>query len=148
MEDEEFENGIWFGLNLTYNPETEINEIVIVDVTQKAGCGSKTKSNVMVLAESAVLENMDTGKVERQCRYFKAKVLEDHKADETNNTLKTAIEGEQTIVLTDQSTSHVDIADYVELHITEKSSEQTTKEILKWVHIAISNAKRGLWHLS
>jgi hypothetical protein len=31
----------------------------------------------------------------------------------------------------------------VEIHITEKSNEQTTKETLKWVHIAISNAKRS-----
>jgi len=27
--------------------------------------------------------------------------------------------------------------------MTEKSNEQTTKETLKWVHIAISNAKRN-----
>ncbi len=33
--------------------------------TQKAGRGSKTKSNLMVMAESTVLENIDTGKVER-----------------------------------------------------------------------------------
>jgi hypothetical protein len=40
---------------------------------QKAGRGSKTKSNVMVMAESTVLEDIGTGKVDRQCRYFKAK---------------------------------------------------------------------------
>jgi hypothetical protein len=34
--DKDFENGIWFGLNLTFNSETDINEIVIVDVTKKA----------------------------------------------------------------------------------------------------------------
>lgn len=34
--DEDFENGIWFGLNLTFNSDTEINEIVILDVTKKA----------------------------------------------------------------------------------------------------------------
>lgn len=34
--DEDFENGIWFGLNLTFNNETEINEIVILDLTKKA----------------------------------------------------------------------------------------------------------------
>ncbi len=38
---------------------------------------------------------------------------------------------------------HEDLADYVEIHLTEKSTEQTTKETLKWVHIAISNAKRN-----
>ena len=34
--DEDFENGIWFGLNLTFNSETDINEIVVLDVTKKA----------------------------------------------------------------------------------------------------------------
>jgi len=117
--------------------------------TQKSGRGSKTKSNVMVMAESTVLENIDSGKVDRQCRYFKAKVLEDHKAERTDHTLKKAIDQEQVIVFTDKSTSYLDIADYVELHITEKSNETTTKETLKWVHIAISNAKRnfaGTYH--
>lgn len=117
--------------------------------TQKAGRGSKTKSNVMIMAESTVLEDIDTGKVERQCRYFKAKVLTNHKADQTDDTLQSAIDNDQTIVFTDQSTSYVNIADYVEIHMSEKSGEQTTKETLKWVHIAISNAKRnfvGTYH--
>jgi hypothetical protein len=111
--------------------------------TQKSGRGSKTKSNVMVMAESTILEDLDTGKVERQCGYFKAKVLEDHKADGADKTFENAINQEQIIVFTDQSTSYVNIADYVEMHLSEKSSETTTKETLKWVHIAISNAKRN-----
>ena len=117
--------------------------------TQKAGRGSKTKSNVMVMAESTVLENIETGKVERQCRYFKAKVLGNHDADETDQTFEQAIDSEKTIVFTDKSTSYVNISDYVELHISEKSSETTTKETLKWVYITISNAKRnfvGTYH--
>ena len=117
--------------------------------TQKAGRGSKTKSNVMIMAESTVLEDIDTGKIERQCRYFKAKVLTNHKADQTDDTFESAIADDQTIVFTDKSTSYVNIADYVEIHMSEKSSEQTTKETLKWVHIAISNAKRnfvGTYH--
>lgn len=35
------------------------------------------------------------------------------------------------------------------MHVTEKSSRHTTKTTLKWVHIAISNAKRtflGVYH--
>jgi hypothetical protein len=111
--------------------------------TQKAGRGSKTKSNVMIMAESTILENIETGKIERQSRYFKAKVLESHQADTTDNSFKGAINQEETIVFTDKSTSYVNIADYVELHISEISNEKTTKETLKWVHIAISNAKRN-----
>ncbi|WP_158846181.1 IS1595 family transposase [Algibacter sp. L1A34] len=117
--------------------------------TQKSGRGSKTKSNVMIMAESTVLENLDTGEVERQCRYFKAKVLTDHKPQGTDQTLQSSIDGNQNIVFTDQSTSYVNIADYVEIHVSKKSNEQTTKETLKWVHIAISNAKRnfvGTYH--
>ena len=52
--------------------------------------------------------------------------------------------GEQSIVFSDQSTSYVDIANFVELHITEKSTKETTQTTLKWVHIAIGNAKRNL----
>jgi len=84
-----------------------------------------------VMAESTILEDIDTRKVDRQCRYFKAKVLEDHKADGTDKTFENGIDQEQTIVFTDQSTSYVNIADYVEIHLSEKSSETTTKETLK-----------------
>lgn len=111
--------------------------------TQKSGRGSKTKSNVMIMAESTILEDIETGKIERQSRYFKAKVLDNHQAEGTDQTFKNAIENEQSIVFTDKSTSYINIADYVEIHIMEKSSEKTTKETLKWVHIAISNAKRN-----
>lgn len=117
--------------------------------TQKKGRGSKTKSNVMIMAESTILEDIDTGKIERQCRYFKAKVLEDHKMEGTDKTLKEAIDASESIVFTDKSTSYLNFADYVDIHISEKSNEQTTKETLKWVHIAISNAKRnfaGTYH--
>ena len=93
---------------------------------QKSDRGSKTKSNVMIMAESTILEELETGKVDRQCRYFKAKVLEDHKAEGTDLSLIDAIDDEQTIVFTDKSTSYVNIADYVEIHVTEKSNEKTT----------------------
>ena len=45
-------------------------------------------------------------------------------------------------MFSDKSTSYINIADYVDIHMTEKSSKETTKETLKWVHIAIGNAKR------
>jgi transposase-like protein len=106
------------------------------------GRGAVGKQNVAVMAESTPLEDMETGKKSRQVRYFKAKVLEDHKAEGINEMIKKSIE-ETSIVFTDRSTSYVDIADFVELHITEKSGKETTEETLKWVHIFISNAKRN-----
>ena len=50
----------------------------------------------------------------------------------------------KSIVFSDKSTSYVDICDYVEIHSMEKSTTKTTKSTLKWVHVAISNAKRTL----
>jgi hypothetical protein len=112
--------------------------------TQKAGRGSVTKSNVMIMAESTVLEDIETGNTDRHCRYFKGKVLEDHSAEGTDQALQEAIDGEKSIVFSDKSTSYINIEDYVEMHITEKSNEQTTKETLRWVHIAIGNARTDL----
>jgi len=109
----------------------------------KRGRGAAGKQNVAVMAESTQLENPKTGKKSSQVRYFKAKVLKTHKADEINQTVEESLD-EKSIVLTDKSTSYVDISDYIEMHVTEKSSKDSTKETLKWVHIFISNAKRNL----
>jgi len=107
------------------------------------GRGAVGKQNVAIMAESTPLENIETGQSERQSRYFKAKVLTSHTSNQINDTVMDNID-EKSIVFTDKSTSYVDIADFVELHITEKSNKQTTKETLRWVHITISNAKRNL----
>lgn len=109
----------------------------------KRGRGAAGKQNVMIMAESTPLEDPKTQKKDRQCRYFKAKVLTDHKADGVNQVIGESLD-EKSIIFTDKSTSYIDIADYVELHVTEKSDKETTKETLKWVHITISNAKRNL----
>lgn len=107
------------------------------------GKGAVGKQNVALMAESTPLEDINTGKKEKQVRFFKAKVLDGHGGEEINETVKASIDN-QSIVFTDKSTSYVDIADFVELHVMEKSSKETTEETLKWVHIAISNAKRNL----
>ena len=106
----------------------------------KRGKGSQRQANVTVIAESIPLEDKK-GKKSRFCGYFKMKVIPNGKADTIDQILKQSIE-EKTIVFTDKSTSYVNISDYVEVHSTKKSSPQTTKETLQWVHIAISNAKR------
>ncbi len=112
-------------------------------VKLKRGRGSQRQMNVSVMAESTPIEDVETGEKSSQCRYFKMKVLHDHKAETINDEIQESIE-EKSIVFSDKSTSYVDIADYVETHITEKSDKQTTKSTLKWVHITISNAKRTL----
>ena len=95
------------------------------------------------MAESTPLEDLETGKKQRQCRYFKMKVLSDHTAETINETIAESFE-ETSIIFSDKSTSYVEISNFVEVHLAEKSDKNTTKTTLKWVHIAISNAKRTL----
>lgn len=114
----------------------------------KRGKGSQKQSNVAVMAESTPLEDPGTGEKSKHCRYFKMKVLESHQASSINETVFQNIK-DRSIVFSDRSTSYIDIADLVEVHITERSDENTTKTTLQWVHIAISNAKRtllGIYH--
>lgn len=107
------------------------------------GRGAVGKSNVAIMAESTPLEDIETGKKTNHCRYFKAKVLATHQADEISETVQESFD-ETSIVFTDDSTSYVDISDYIELHVSEKSTKELTTETLRWVHITISNAKRNL----
>jgi len=115
----------------------------------KRGRGSQKQSNVAVMAESTPLEDIKTGKSTSQCRYFKMKTLQNHEKSEVNKLVVEFIH-ENTVIFSDQSTSYVDFSKLVETHISEKSTKQLTKTTLKWVHIAISNAKRnllGVYHM-
>ena len=76
----------------------------IEQLQQKAGRGSKTKSNVGIMAESFPLEDIETKVGSKQCCYFKAKVLTDHKAEGINTMIRESID-EKSIVFTDKSTS-------------------------------------------
>jgi hypothetical protein len=76
------------------------------------------------------------------------RVLDGHDSGAVDNAVEQSID-EKSIVFSDRSTSYVNIAYHVETHVTEVSSKQTTETTLKWVHIAISNAKRtllGVYH--
>jgi hypothetical protein len=58
------------------------------------------KQNAVVLAASIPLEDIETGKTSKSCRYFKAKVLEGPTAEGINEVLKKSIQ-ESSIVFTD-----------------------------------------------
>lgn len=114
----------------------------------KTGRGSKHVQNVAVMAESTPIEDVNAATQSRQCRYYKMQVVKGQKADGINEIVEKNID-QSSIVFSDKSTSYVDIAKYVEAHHVEKSSKKTTIETLRWVHIAISNAKRvflGVYH--
>ena len=95
------------------------------------------------MAESTPLENIETLVKSKQCRYFKMKVLKDHKAENIDEVVKENID-EKTIIFSDKSTSYVNIADHVQTHLQQKSDKENAVTTLKWVHIAFGNAKRWL----
>ena len=114
----------------------------------KRGKGSQKQKNVAVLAESIPLEDIEIVEKTSYTSYYKMKVLETQKADSINEYLEESI-NDMSIVFSDKIKSYVDISDFFEAHYTEKSTKETTNSTLKWVHIAISNAKRnflGVYH--
>lgn len=114
----------------------------------KRGKGSQRQENVAVMAESVPLEDLETGKKSKSCRYFKMQVLDNHSGEAITKVVQESID-EKSIVFTDKSSSYIDICKYVEVDLMERSNALVTKETLRWVHIAISNAKRtflGVFH--
>jgi len=95
------------------------------------------------MAESVPLEDISTGVVSNQCRYFKMFALENHKSELIREIIEGSIDL-NSVIFTDKRTSFLGMENYIGVHIAEKSSRHTTVETLKWVHIAISNAKRTL----
>src|SRR5690606_8589328 len=90
------------------------------------GKGAVGKQNVAMMAESVPLEDINTGKKQKQVRYFKAKALDGHDGEEINAAIKESI-ANPSIIFTDKSTSYVDIAGFVERHVMEKSSKESTE---------------------
>lgn len=114
----------------------------------KRGKGSKKVSNTAVMAESTPLEDVETGQKSNACRYFKMKALEDQKAAAVLDAVESNV-AESTILFTDQATTYGSLENLVEGHVSFKSSKETTVESLRWVHIAIGNARRafnGIYH--
>ena len=70
--------------------------------------------------------------------------MENHSAENINEEVKKSID-EQSIVFSDQSTSYVNITDFVELHITEKSDKQTTTEKFSALSGMFRYKKFNLW---
>ena len=109
----------------------------------KRGRGSAKQTKAIIAVESTPLEDPETGKKSSSFRFIKMKVCSSFKP-EYNDEIITAIIGENAVIVTDKSNSYVNISKYVEIHLTEKSSKEMTNTILKWSHVAISNAKRNL----
>ena len=110
----------------------------------KRGRGSQKKTKVLVMTESKEVEGKKTKKGKpRKVGFIKMQVIPDLKAD-TINELVSSYVSNQAVLITDDSTSYVDLAGIVMQHQAQVIPKEDIGRILPWVHITISNAKRML----
>lgn len=115
----------------------------------KRGKGSQKQAIVAVASESTPLEDPETGKKSRHCGFFKMKVLKDVTKESVEEFVEESIK-RGSVLFTDKNASNVDLQKLVDEHIKIKSSAESTKGDLNWVHVAISNLKKnllGIYHM-
>ena len=114
------------------------------DEPLKRGRGSQKKSKVLVMVESVPVEGETTKKGKpRKVGHIKMIVIDDLKA----NTITPIVEGgieKNAVINSDNSTSYVKLKELGMNHNPEIIPKNKVNEMLPWVHIAISNAKRLL----
>lgn len=118
-------------------------------VKNKKGRGTKFKAKVAVMAESTPLEDIASGKRSSHFRFIKMKMIKNLTNQELNRVVEENIKSDA-ILFTDKSTSYSEFSQYIDVHVSQVSSKTLTKTALKWVHVAISNAKRsllGIYHM-
>lgn len=114
------------------------------DKPLKRGRGSQKKSKVLVMIESVPVEGKTTKKGKpRKVGHLKMLVIDDLKAKTIDHMVNISI-SEKATVDSDHSTSYVNLKDIVKEHKPIVIPKEKVNEMLPWVHLAISNAKRLL----
>lgn len=123
-----------------FSTETPLSE---KDKPLKRGRGSQKKTKVLVMAESEMVDSPKKGQKPRRVGYLKMKVIEDLRSETIDNLVE-SLASNATEVDTDDSTSYVNLKKYIPRHNAQVLPKEKVGEVLPWVHIAISNAKRQL----
>lgn len=96
------------------------------------------------MTESKEVEGKKTKKGKpRKVGFVKMQVIPDIKAD-TKNELVSSCVSDQAALISDDSTSYVDLAGIMKQHQVQVIPKEEIGRILPWMHITISNAKRML----
>lgn len=110
----------------------------------KRGRGSQKKTKVLVMTESRDVPEKTTKKGKtKKVGYIKMKVIPDLKSKTIENQVDQNISKSATLI-TDDSTSYINLEEYVDTHNSQVVTKNEIAKVLPWVHIAISNAKRLL----
>lgn len=108
----------------------------------KAGRGSQRKAKVLVMAESTPVECSKMN-IKKQVGHIKMIVIPNLKSSTIDVEVIDNIKKESSLT-TDASTSYVHFKDLVEEHTSQVIAPKEVGNVLPWVHIVISNAKRLL----
>jgi len=111
------------------------------DKPLKRGRGSQNKSKVLVLAESAFVDNPKKESKPKRVTHIKMYVINDLKSNTITNIVKEQVDKSAELI-TDDSTSYNKLNEHVKSHQAAVVDHDKIPLLLPWVHIAISNAKR------
>jgi len=95
------------------------------------------------MAESEIVESPRPDGKPRRVGYMKMRVVDDLRRETINEVVRELASG-ATEIDTDAAGSYVDLKSFVLRHNAEVLLKERVGEVLPWVHIAISNAKRLL----
>lgn len=110
----------------------------------KRGRGSQKKSKVLVMVESVPVEGKTTKKGKpRKVGHLKMLVINDLKAKTITHMANISV-SKSAVIDSDHSSSYVNLKDVVKDHKPVVIPKNKVSEMLPWVHLAISNAKRLL----
>jgi transposase-like protein len=113
----------------------------------KRGRGSRKKSKVPVMVESAPANVKTASKGKSgKAGHVKMMVIDDLKSNTITPLVEENVTGKSAID-SDHSTSYVRLGDTVKEHRPQVIPKTEAGNVLPWVHIAISNAKRQLLNI-
>ncbi len=125
--------------------ETYVGKSIKAQVRSKLkrGRGAQKQSKMVVMAESTVLEDPESGGLNKSCRYFKMKKIKNLEAKTAESLIKTYINSDY-VLQTDESTTFSDLNDCIDVHIRKIFKTKEGNFNLKWVHIDLCNLKKHL----
>lgn len=138
------------------NGMVEYDEAYVEKATKKAlqdhlkrDKGSLKQALSAVASLLTPLDNPQTNEKSRHCGFFNTKVLPNVSEDSVERFVQKSIDRES-VLFTDNNPAYINLEKMIGNHTQIKSSKDSTKANLPWVHVAIFNLEKnllGIYHM-